>query len=407
MYISAISPKIYIFAVITSRSAMGIKKWIMKICRVRYVVIVCLILLFLWWGSNAVYRYWSQPLSTDISYKYGEFEQGIQFPLITLCNANIFVNNPMIKDCHDGSWNFITTLVTCMKRNETSHMQNFHPEIGNIVKMVRIWTGAGYTNLDHGAIWTKVFHQKGPCFTFDISKVDKFKYVSLKPGERPGIEFIISKDNPWKDVGLMLHTRFDLPDGFGLNGFIVLSLDEIHKVHKVEFRKQISKKESTRKAPCVKHEYLTCLSIEDNRVILERFHCRIPILYSGPHLENSSPKEAANCNYDVTLEALDFISRKESNCSNSQTCDNVRFTTKLKVQETWVENKDLIYVVLENPEVAYHHSYVSYDLISLIGEVGGILGITLGASALTLFEFLFKCFKRYNEGRMTCDACPP
>ena len=374
---------------------MGFKERIKKLCQVKYAILFCLNLLFVWWGSNAVCKYWSQPLSTDISYKYGETDQVIQFPLITLCNWNIFFNDPMIKECHDGSWNFISTLISCMKRNKTFHMQNFHPEIGNIVKMVRIWTGAGYINLDHGAIWTKVFHQKGPCFTFDISKVDKFKYVSLKRGQRPGIEFIIAEDNPWKDLGVMLHTRFDLPDGFGFNGFLVLNLDEIHKVHKVEFQKKISKKESTRKAPCVKHEYLTCLSIEDNRVILERFHCRIPILYSGPHLDNLSPTEAANCNYEVTLEALDFISRKESNCSNSQTCDTVRFTTKLKVQETWIENKDLIYIVLENPEVVYHHSYVSYDLNSLIGEVGGILGITLGASALTLFKFLFMCFKRY------------
>ena len=61
----------------------------------------------------------------------------------------------------------------------------------------------------YGTVWTKVFHQKGPCFAFDISKVDKFKYVSLKPGERPGIEFIIAKNNPWKDLGLILHTKFD------------------------------------------------------------------------------------------------------------------------------------------------------------------------------------------------------
>ena len=86
---------------------------------------------------------------------------------------------------------------------------------------------------------------------------------------------------------------------------------------------------------------------------------------------------------------IDFISSKESNCSASQTCDNVRFTTKLKVQETWVENKDLIFVVLENPEVQYHNSYISYDLISLIGEVGGILGITLGVSySFCLFPYI-------------------
>ena len=374
--------------------AMEFKEWIKKLCRVKNVIILCLVLLFLWWGCNAVLRYWSQPLSTNISYTYGENDQGIQFPLITLCNWNIFVNDPIIKECHDGSWNFISTLISCMKRNKTFHMQNFHPEIRSILEMVRIWTGSGYVNLDHGTLWTKVFHRKGPCFTFDISKVDKFKYVSLNPGERPGIEFIIAKNNPWKNVGLMLHTRFDLPDAFGYNGiqYIDLFLDEIHKAHKVQFRKKISKKESTRKVPCGKHEYMTCLSIEDNRIIFERFHCSVPILYSGPHLDNLTAKEATNCDHDVTLEALDFITSKESNCSTSQTCDNVRFTTKLLVQETWKENKELIYVVLEYPDVVYHHSYVSYDLISLIGEVGGILGITLGASALTLFEFLFKCF---------------
>ena len=131
-------------------------------------------------------------------------------------------------------------------------MQNFHPEIEKIVKLVRIWTGAGYTNLDHGANWTKVFHQKGPCFTFDISKVNKFKYVSLKPGDRPAIEFIIAEDNPWKDVGLILHTRSDLPDGFGLIGFIVLPLDEIHKAHKVEFRKKYKQERVNRKSALCK-----------------------------------------------------------------------------------------------------------------------------------------------------------
>ena len=66
--------------------------------------------------------------------------------------------------------------------------------------------------------------------------------------------------------------------------------------------------------------------------------------------------------------------------------------TKYLVEETWLENKSLVYVVLENPEVEYHNSYISYDLQTFIGEIGGILGITLGASALTLFEFLFRLF---------------
>ena len=373
-------------------------------CRVKYVIISCLILLFLWWGSNAVLRYWSQPLSTEISYKYGENKQGIQFPVITLCNWNVFFNNPIIKECHDGSWNFISTFVSCMKGNKilkvADLMLNFHPEIRSIVEMVQFWTGSEYVNLDqfYGTVWTKVFNNNfGPCYTFDLSKVEKFKYVSFNEVQRPAIEFVMAENNPWKDGSLMLHTRFDFPDAILLNAFLdIFFLDTNWKVHKIEFRKKISKKESTRKAPCVKYEYNTCKSIEDNRVILERFHCSVPILYSGPHLNGLTPKEATNCSHDDTLEAFDFISSKESNCSMTQTCENVRFTTKYSIEATWLENKSLVYVALENPEVEYHHSYISYDLLSLIGEIGGILGITLGASALTMFAFLFKRFPCYH-----------
>ena len=92
---------------------------IRKICRVRNVIIFCLISLFLWWGSGAVLKYWSQPLSTDLHFEYGETDLGIQFPLITLCQSNVYVENPIINKCNDGSWNFISIIVSCMKGNKT------------------------------------------------------------------------------------------------------------------------------------------------------------------------------------------------------------------------------------------------------------------------------------------------
>ena len=193
---------------------MGCKGRMKTICRVKYVIIFCLVLLCIWWGRNAVLRYLSQPLSTDISFKYGEFEQGIQFPLITLCNWNIFRTDPIIKECHDGSWNFISTLISCMKRNKTSHMQNFHPEIGNIVEMVQFWTGSKYINVQHldEKIWTRVFLDSfGPCYMFDLSKVEKLSNVSIEAGKKPGIEFVMAENNPWQRSELIVHSRFDLP----------------------------------------------------------------------------------------------------------------------------------------------------------------------------------------------------
>ena len=291
-----------------------------------------------------------------------------------------------------------------MKSNKTlkvaDQMQSFHPEVKNIVKMVQLWTGSKYVNLHHihETVWSKVFHNTfGPCYTLDLSKIDKFKYVLLTGVQKPGIEFVMAENNPWTNAVLMLHTRFDLPDAFEMNGVTILPfLDEIQQAHKVQCRKKITKKTSTRNTPCVKHEFGTCQSIEDNQIILEIFHCSIPILYSGPHLDGSIPKEATSCSYNVTLEALDFISSKKSHCPMSQTCENVRFTTKHETEKTWLDNKTLVYIRFENPEVEYHISYISYYLISLIGEIGGILGITLGASALKLFEFLFKHFPYYD-----------
>ena len=262
---------------------MEFKENIKKLCQVKYVIILCLISLFLWWGSNAVLRYWSQPLSTDISYRFGETKQGVQFPLITLCSHKIFIHDSTLKECNDGSWNFISSLVSCMKRNKTSHTQDFHPEIRNIVEMVHLWTGSESVNLQdyNGTVWTKIFNNNyGPCYTLDISKIDEFKYVSLEADQSPGVEFTMAKNNPWKDASLMLHTRFDLPDAYQLNGPVALSFNEIKKGHIVTFRKKIGKKESTRNAPCVKHEFNTCKSIEDNRVIFERFHCSAQCLDS-------------------------------------------------------------------------------------------------------------------------------
>ena len=86
---------------------------------IKHLTIFCLIFLFLYWGKNAVVRYWSQPLSTDISYKYGDTDQGIQFPLITLCNSNIYIDDKIIKKCGDGSWIFTREIVSCLKSNIT------------------------------------------------------------------------------------------------------------------------------------------------------------------------------------------------------------------------------------------------------------------------------------------------
>ena len=167
------------------------------------------------------------------------------------------------------------------------------------------------------------------------------------------------------------------------------------EVHKIDLKKKINKRESTRKTPCVQYEYNTCQNIEDNRLILDKFHCRIPILYSGQHLDDFFTEKVSVCSHDVTVKALDYILKKDSKCKPTQTCEMTRFSKSYKIEENGDENKTVIWLAFENPEVEYQNTYISYDLLSLLAEIGGILGLTLGASTLTLLELFFQHLRYY------------
>ena len=69
----------------------------------------------------------------------------------------------------------------------------------------------------------------------------------------------------------------------------------------------------------------------------------------------------------------------------------------LKVMQTWRENQTVVCVTFETPQVEYQHTYINYDLLNLIGEVGGILGLTLGLSALTFFESLLNSLQLMSK----------
>ena len=55
----------------------------------------------------------------------------------------------------------------------------------------------------------------------------------------------------------------------------------------------------------------------------------------------------------------------------------------------------MVTVGYSNPEVLTYNTYISYDLLSLIGEVGGILGLTMGISVLTLLESMLQHIHYY------------
>ena len=375
-------------------SKMTFKQKLKQMVRIKNLIIFCLILILIWWGGTAILKYWSQPLTTDTSYVFGDNDNGIQFPLITICQpAFDFYKNPLVKDCHDGKYNLIHLFVSCMKQDENflieSFLNSLQLDVRQIVLKVHLWTGSETIMLQDGQAWSKIFNYGwGFCHTFDLSKIKKFKYVSYGEIWRPRLVFVMAQNNPWEKAIIMLHTKNDLPDSNLLNGNSRLSFSNTTKqIHKIDLKKKINRRESTRKIPCAQYEYHTCQNIEDNQLILDKFHCQIPILYSGHHLDDLIPKDVLNCSHDATEEGLDLILKKETKCKQTQTCEMTRFSSTYTVKKA---KKTQIWVGFANPEVLYQNTYIGYVFTSLVGEVGGIIGITLGASTLTLLESLFQ-----------------
>ena len=70
-----------------------------------------------------------------------------------------------------------------------------------IIEMARIWNGSDYIDLDYvkDQIWSTVFHSYGTCHTFDLSQVKEWEFISYKTDSIPGIEFVLTDDNPYND----------------------------------------------------------------------------------------------------------------------------------------------------------------------------------------------------------------
>ena len=108
------------------------------------------------------------------------------------------------EDCNSKFFGFMLVVIDCLKNNESFQITNLFDshqyKPGNIFEMVEIWTGEGVIDLKQweNQIWSKVFNYAlGPCYTSDISKVEKFKFLQYQVGTGPFIEFTFAKNVPW------------------------------------------------------------------------------------------------------------------------------------------------------------------------------------------------------------------
>ena len=93
----------------------------------------------------------------------------------------------------------------------------------------------------------------------DLSNTEKFEFVPYLGFATPDFVFHLSNKIPWKKIRIFLHTKYDLPDAYQLNGMIQVEVSNITKrASNIAIKKSISKRESRRQIPCTQYEYMTC-----------------------------------------------------------------------------------------------------------------------------------------------------
>ena len=66
---------------------------------------------------------------------------------------------------------------------------------------------------------------------------------------------------------------------------------------------------------------------------------------------------------------------------------------KISIQAMKLDSDVSTFVVhYKDPEIEHQYTSISYDVLSLIGEIGGVLGLTLGLSIFSLLQVLIDQF---------------
>ena len=147
-------------------------------------------------------------------------------------------------------------------------------------------------------------------------------------------------------------------------------------------------RESTRHNHCIKYRQKTCQDIENIKYVNEKFRCNLPILDFGHHANAIKDMNLPNCNQDTVKQILEIYRKIGSACNITLTCTSETFRVTIREHVNF-SKFDMLDLTFNSPEVQYYHTYVSYDMLSFVSEVGGILGLTLGISGVSLFGITF------------------
>ena len=155
---------------------------------------------------------------------------------------------------------------------------------------------------------------------------------------------------------------------------------------------------STKRNPCQKYAQKTCIMRKINQYYMDNFNCSIIFIRDG--LNMSSDSNYCNASIHVHFQK-NFVQMYKDNlndCPSYQGCTHINYKLTVTRGMRLASNAKPTEIGINfyKPIVEYHIEEISYDFQSLVGEVGGTMGLTVGLSFLSIFEWILDHFKKYK-----------
>ena len=297
-----------------------------------------------------------------------------------------------MNETHGG---FISSIKKCISMTQKNFSSvEFYDSLEEKIPItdISIEFEGQYHSIPSSYVWDYSFHEKyGYCHVLDIHKFQEFPNIKLDPEEvLPTLFFKFREDISYSWAFLMFHNRNDIPDAVNMHPYAYIHTDNGKQLH-ILFSKMIERNVSTKKRPCYRSYPRTCRERKLYWKIMEKFNCHVPFLYSGYHLETYFKRALVNCTDDDLKTIMEFWESEKTSCKLGQMCYTEKYSFLVeKFDISYRSNKSEVLVSLKENLVKHRETYVNYNFQSLVSEIGGILGITLGASAFSLVQVLFQ-----------------
>ena len=255
-------------------------------------------------------------------------------------------------------------------------------------------------NLTAQSVWTFQFIQKmGLCNILDIHQIPGLNHMiieedTVRPTIVMKIKSNISDINSM--IKMIIHNRLDGSDARVLHNVNQIQTQGMSYIFRLS--KKVTQSVSTDKRKCQNYSQTTCILRNMYQHFLDSYGCEIVMNRYGPHLEDLRETRLKLCDistHTIFVEEFKNLSRKyESECPSRQPCQHVKYFITLFDKEIEDNSSSIIKIQLSDAIVEYGIEEISYDLQSLIGEVGGTLGLTIGLSFLAISDWFFKFIDR-------------